>query len=172
MKKFDATSIAFAGQDTNVSLEDLAKSGSTVVSFGIRNGETIVFLSQEDYKDPQYVCARPIGDNGAKELLVAVYRGTDGTTPGWYSISDIRRIDHAMQPIDEFVRTDMRQYVDDKARLLALAGKTIKAGNAIKFQVVDRFVEDPATKKLAPAKNENGEVLLKMRGSYEITWAE
>ena len=171
MKKFDVSSIAFAGQDTNVSLEDLAKSGSTVVSFGIRNGETIVFLSQEDYQDPKYLCARPIGDNGSKELLVAVYRGADGTTPGWYSISDIRRVDHALQPIDAHVRTDMRQYVDDKARLLALAGKTIKAGDAIKFQVVDHFEADPETKKLAPAKNENGEVILKVRGSYEITWA-
>lgn len=149
----------------SISVDALKNSGTVTATYGAKQGDVIVFL--EEY-DENTVIGRPIQGSANSEILVAVLRNGNAD---WYSLADVRRTDHEMNPIDTF-RKEMRELPNDFVRLETLKGKTICAGQVVKYKVVKSFHVNPETGRMAPDTDEEGNVLLRERVAYELNWKE
>lgn len=162
--EFDVTKIStVVVNPTKVTADQLKNSGVATVTYGAKKGDVITFL--ESYDD-NTVIGRPINGSDNYEILVACQRNG---TEDWYSLSDIRRLDHEMKPIDKF-RGEMRDLPNDFARLEELKGKTIVAGKAIEYKVVKSFHLNAETGRMAPDTDDEGNILLRNRTAYELSW--
>jgi hypothetical protein len=176
-KDFDVSKITtVVTNQTEVTYEQLQQSGaSSSVTYGIKVNDTIEFL--DNYDDPSLITGRRIVNknmtpeevkNAPVEILVAVMRNA---SPSWYSISDCRRMDLNMKPVDDF-REKMLSFSNDHERLQALAGTTIKASNKkIEYEVVKKFVRDE-NGRMTPEVDSEGKIIPnpRKRVTYETTW--
>lgn len=162
--EFDVAKIKTSNDGfTTVSSEELKNSGVTIATYGIKDGDHITFL--ESY-DENTIQGRPVGTG--IEVLVAVLRNGK---EDWYSLSDVRRADHEMKAVDKF-REMMRALPNDLMRLEKLQEiGTIVAGKPVEYQVVKSFSKGEDG-RMHPDTDEDGNILLRKRTTYEIKEAK
>ena len=148
------------------STDNLKNSGLSVVTYGIRPGDTIEFF--DDYETEGSVVSRSFA--GGKEFLVACKRNGELSL---FSISDLRRRGADMAGLGQFRKDMLTSCENDAQRLAKIAGMTVKAGDIIKYQSPKEFVPEvdengEKTGRNVPKKDENGDVIYVERTCPDI----
>ena len=113
--------------------ESLKNSGLSVVTYGVRPGDTIEFF--DSYEQEGTVLSRSFA--GGKEFLVACKRNGELSL---FSISDLRRRNADMTGVGEFRKLMLTTCEHDAERLAKITGMTIKAGDMLAYQTPKAFV--------------------------------
>lgn len=126
-------------------LADLESKGTTLVTYGVNEGDTIIFPETAEQIVIKQRQIRPNQDSF--EMLLQVVRNGRGS---WLSVGVLNRRDHKYQPVHP-VAESLTDCANDAERVKAMLGKTIKGDKKVDY-TRNKFVGGVRTDEIETVK--------------------
>lgn len=111
----------------SATLKDLENKGVSLVTYGVNDGDVIVFPETEDQIEIKQRQVRPGTD--AYEMLLKVIRNGKGS---WLSVGALNRRDNKFKPVHP-VAESLQDCANDAERVKAMLGTTIKGNGMVEY---------------------------------------
>ena len=145
VKDFPAIPAIGGRKVEGATLKELEEKGTTLITYGVNEGDVIVFPATEDQIELKKRQIRPNSDN--YEMLLKVVRNNKGS---WLSVGVLNRRDHKFNPVHP-VAEALTGCANDAERVKEMLGTTIEAKKMVDYTRT-KFVNKMRTDEIETAK--------------------